>query len=258
MEQNKILLHACCGICSGYPILKLKEMGYSPVVYFCNPNLDTKEEFDRRLDAQRAICKCFEVELIVEGYEPQEYLDYVKGYENEPEKGKRCDKCIELRLKKTYDKYKIVRETAFPYTESAKDDYHRYNIWKSTMPRRNNMPKYGDGMIFSIKNKDGMDGSLVHICGTTNRKGNVVSVGKLKFPLDGYDKPGISNLARIYLKKIFNMFMETPSNKRTYYIDEQFDKILKEIDEENNVPVFVVTDEIQNSINTLWEKYKEK
>lgn len=113
MEQNKILLHACCGICSGYPILKLKEMGYSPVVYFCNPNLDAKEEFDRRLDAQRAICKCFEVELIVEDYEPQEYLDYVKGYENEPEKGKRCDKCIELRLKKTYDKSKEIGISSF-------------------------------------------------------------------------------------------------------------------------------------------------
>ena len=48
MEQknNKILIHACCGICSGYPISLLKEMGYEPVVYFCNPNLDTKEEFD--------------------------------------------------------------------------------------------------------------------------------------------------------------------------------------------------------------------
>ena len=49
MEQkkdNKILIHACCGICSGYPISMLKEMRYEPVVYFCNPNLDTKEEFE--------------------------------------------------------------------------------------------------------------------------------------------------------------------------------------------------------------------
>ena len=70
MVQNiskKILLHACCAICSGYPISLLKEMGYSPVVYFCNPNLDTKEEFDR---------------------------------------GSRCDKCIELRLLKTAQKAK--------------------------------------------------------------------------------------------------------------------------------------------------------
>lgn len=101
MEQNenKILLHSCCGICSGYPIALLKEQGYLPVVYFCNPNLDTRDEFNRRLQAQKTVCDYYNVELIVEKYNPQEYLDYVKGLENEPERGKRCDKCIELRLR---------------------------------------------------------------------------------------------------------------------------------------------------------------
>lgn len=107
VENNKrILLHACCAICSGYPITSLKEMGYQPIVYFCNPNLDTKEEFERRLEAQETICKHFGVELIVEKYEPNEYLDFVLGLEKEPEKGKRCDKCIELRLLKTAQKAK--------------------------------------------------------------------------------------------------------------------------------------------------------
>ena len=104
MAQNKILLHACCGICSGYPILKLKEMGYLPVVYFYNPNLDSKEEFDKRLEAQKKVCDYFKVDLIIEPYNNDEFLNYILGLENEPEKGKRCDKCIELRLKKTYDK----------------------------------------------------------------------------------------------------------------------------------------------------------
>ncbi len=102
MEQNnKILLHACCAVCSGYPISLLKEMGYEPVVYFCNPNLDTEEEFKKRLDAQKTVCKHFGVELIVEPYNSQEYLGFVEGFEEEPERGKRCDKCIELRLRKT-------------------------------------------------------------------------------------------------------------------------------------------------------------
>ena len=49
--MKKLLLHACCGICSGYPVTLLKEMGYEVIVYFCNPNLDTKEEYERRLPA---------------------------------------------------------------------------------------------------------------------------------------------------------------------------------------------------------------
>ena len=103
-NENKILIHACCGICSGYPISLLKEMGYEPVVYFCNPNIDTKEEFDRRLEAQKIVCMYHWVDLVVEEYNHDEFLSYVSGLENEPERGKRCDKCIELRLKKTAKK----------------------------------------------------------------------------------------------------------------------------------------------------------
>lgn len=115
MEQNenKILLHACCAVCSGYPISYLKEMGYSVTVYFCNPNLDCKEEFERRLEAQKTICKYFNVELFVEEYEPFEYLDYIKGLENEPERGLRCDKCIELRFVKSAQKAKNLGIKAF-------------------------------------------------------------------------------------------------------------------------------------------------
>lgn len=105
-RENKILLHACCAICSGYPITLLKEKGFTPIVYFCNPNLDSKEEFNKRLDAQKTVCDKYEVELVVEEYEPDSFLEYVKGYEQEPEKGLRCDKCIELRILKTAQKAK--------------------------------------------------------------------------------------------------------------------------------------------------------
>lgn len=101
---NKILLHACCGICSGYPITFLLENGYEPVVYFCNPNIDTKEEFKRRIDAQRTVCEHFGVDLVVEEYNHKSYLEEIKGLESEPERGKRCDICIKMRLKKAFEK----------------------------------------------------------------------------------------------------------------------------------------------------------
>ena len=113
MVQNKILLHACCAICSGYPIELLKNMGYEPIVFFCNPNLDSIDEFNRRLDAQKKLCLYYKVDLIIEEYQPEEYLDYIKGFENEPEKGKRCDKCIELRLLKTAKKAKELDVKTF-------------------------------------------------------------------------------------------------------------------------------------------------
>lgn len=97
-EQNKILLHSCCGICSGYPITLLKEMGYEVVAYFYNPNIYPAIEYEKRLQAEQQLCKAKDVQLIVGDYEIDKYYTAVKGLENEPEKGLRCDKCFALRL----------------------------------------------------------------------------------------------------------------------------------------------------------------
>lgn len=96
--SKKILLHACCGICSAYPISLLKDMGYCVVVYFYNPNIFPEDEYQKRLEAEKTLCVSMNCELIVGDYRPEVYYDYVKGLENEPEKGLRCDKCFELRL----------------------------------------------------------------------------------------------------------------------------------------------------------------
>ena len=112
-NENKILIHACCGICSGYPISLLKEMGYEPVVFFSNSNLDTREEFERRLEAQKIVCMYHWVDLIIDEYNHNEFLETVKGLENEPERGKRCDKCIEMRLRRAVNKAQELGITKF-------------------------------------------------------------------------------------------------------------------------------------------------
>lgn len=112
-SKKKILLHACCGICSSYPISLLQDMGYDVVVYFYNPNIYPEEEYQKRLEAEKTLCRHFNCELIIGQYESDIYYEYVKGLENEPEKGKRCDKCFELRLKKTALKARELGITEF-------------------------------------------------------------------------------------------------------------------------------------------------
>ena len=107
-KNKKILLHSCCAICSGYPIQLLKELGYEPIVFFCNPNLDTEIEFNNRLEAQKTLCRHLNTELIIEKYNHNKYLDFIKGLEQEPERGLRCDKCIELRLEQTAQKARAL------------------------------------------------------------------------------------------------------------------------------------------------------
>lgn len=107
--KEKILLHSCCAICSAYPIERLKELGYEPVVYFYNPNIYPLEEYNKRMVAQKELCEFEKVELIVGEYDFENFSDFVKGLENEPEKGLRCDKCFELRLNKTFQKAKELK-----------------------------------------------------------------------------------------------------------------------------------------------------
>lgn len=105
-KNKKILLHACCGICSGYPLEYLIENHFLPVVYFYNPNIQPVNDYYKRLEAQKVLCEYFNVPLIEEEYNTQEFENYIIGLESEPEKGKRCPKCFELRLRKTAQKAK--------------------------------------------------------------------------------------------------------------------------------------------------------
>ncbi len=100
MKENikKILLHACCGICSGHPIQALRDFGYEPIVYFFNPNIYPEDEYLKRLAAQKKICEELNCEIIIEDYEPKIFDEAVTGFEKEPERGLRCTKCFELRL----------------------------------------------------------------------------------------------------------------------------------------------------------------
>ena len=108
MKKNskKVLLHACCAICSGHPIENLRELDYEPIVYFFNPNIQPKEEYLKRLEAQKTLCKNLDCELIIEEYEPKMFEIASFGLEEEPEDGARCKKCFKMRLEKTASKAK--------------------------------------------------------------------------------------------------------------------------------------------------------
>ena len=151
--NKKILLHACCGICSGYPIMLLKELNYEPVVYFCNPNLDTQEEFNRRLDAEKTLCKHLNVELISEEYDHNEYLKYIAGLELEPERGKRCNLCLKLRLMKTANKARELKIPTFTTSLviSPHKNFQTISEIGNTLARENGL----EYIAIDFKKKDG-------------------------------------------------------------------------------------------------------
>ena len=104
MSQKNILLHICCGICSSYPIVKLREDGFNPVGFFYNPNIDSEEEYTRRLSVAFDVAGRLACDLIVGEYDKQGWSDEVIGLQNEPEGGARCVACFKMRLNVTCKK----------------------------------------------------------------------------------------------------------------------------------------------------------
>ena len=113
--KQKILLHSCCGPCSTHVINVLKD-DYDVTIYYYNPNIDTDEEYQHRLNEQKRYCKEVGIEVIEDGYNPEEFYSKVKGLENEKEGGARCPVCFKLRLAKTAQKAKELRFELFGTT----------------------------------------------------------------------------------------------------------------------------------------------
>ena len=101
----KLLLHACCAPCSSYCLEYLSDY-FEITVYFYNPNMDSKEEYDKRLQELEKFTSKFKtkypVHLVHEKYVHNEFLAIAKGLEDCPERGSRCLKCYRLRLEKSF------------------------------------------------------------------------------------------------------------------------------------------------------------
>lgn len=96
----KILVHICCAVCGAALIEELKKK-FEPILFFYNPNVHPFEEYSKRRQAVQELAKIYEVQLVEGIYEQEKWLARVKGLENEPEGGKRCAVCFEMRLKET-------------------------------------------------------------------------------------------------------------------------------------------------------------
>jgi predicted adenine nucleotide alpha hydrolase (AANH) superfamily ATPase len=77
----------------------LRELGHEVALFFSNSNIDSAEEFGRRLDAAGALARADGVELAVDGYDHESWRKNVAaGHENDREKGERCRKCFAYNL----------------------------------------------------------------------------------------------------------------------------------------------------------------
>jgi predicted adenine nucleotide alpha hydrolase (AANH) superfamily ATPase len=116
-DKPKMLLHVCCANCAGHP-LELLSNDYDMTMFFYNPNIHPKEEYQRRLQDVEKLSKISGIPLIIGPYDSKKWLKQVEGSEDEPEGGKRCSTCFDIRLKKTADMARDKKMDIFATTLS--------------------------------------------------------------------------------------------------------------------------------------------
>lgn len=107
----KLLLHSCCAPCSSSVLQRVSQF-FDVTIFYYNPNIYPENEYLKRKSEQIRLCKSLGIKMMDCDYNAQDFLQNIKGLENEKEGGARCNKCFYIRLKKTA---LISKENNFDY-----------------------------------------------------------------------------------------------------------------------------------------------
>ena len=99
--DGRLLLHSCCAPCAGEIIEALLASEIDTTVFFYNPNIHPRDEYEIRKSENARFCRDRGVECVDGDYEIDDWFDRARGLENEPERGARCSACFDMRFEKT-------------------------------------------------------------------------------------------------------------------------------------------------------------
>jgi len=96
--KESVLLHSCCAPCSGAIIECMLQNGIRPTVFFSNSNIYSAEEYAHRKAELKRYCDEFELPVVDDDYNHEDWLGVSEGHETDPERGERCLLCFRYRL----------------------------------------------------------------------------------------------------------------------------------------------------------------
>jgi len=116
---KKILLHSCCAPCSSSCIERLTPYFDITVIYY-NPNIYPYQEYLKRKNEEIRFIREYKsinkLDIIDCDYDNDVWNKMSLGLEDEPERGKRCLKCYNLRMEYTAKKAKNLGYDYFATT----------------------------------------------------------------------------------------------------------------------------------------------
>lgn len=100
-EHKRVLLHSCCAPCSCDVIATMIESGIDLTIFFYNPNIHPREEYLIRKNENIRFAQKHNIPFIDADYDRENWFARIKGLELEPERGKRCTTCFDMRFERT-------------------------------------------------------------------------------------------------------------------------------------------------------------
>lgn len=95
---EQLLLHACCAPCSSAIVEWLLAHGIRPVIYYFNPNIYPIEEYNIRKQESQRHAASLGIRWIDGDYDHDAWRCAMRGREQDPERGTRCELCFRYRL----------------------------------------------------------------------------------------------------------------------------------------------------------------
>jgi predicted adenine nucleotide alpha hydrolase (AANH) superfamily ATPase len=114
--HKKVLLHSCCAPCSGEVMEAMTASGIDYTIFFYNPNIHPKREYEIRKTENIRFAEKHGVAFIDADYDADNWMTRAKGLEWEPERGARCTMCFDMRFERTA---LYAHEHAFPVISSS-------------------------------------------------------------------------------------------------------------------------------------------
>lgn len=100
-NANRLLLHSCCAPCSGEVMERLFEAGIEYTIFFYNPNIHPRKEYEIRKEENIRFAEQHHVPFVDGDYDRDEWFKRAKGMEHEPERGIRCTMCFDMRFERS-------------------------------------------------------------------------------------------------------------------------------------------------------------
>ena len=99
--EKKVLMHSCCAPCSGELMEKMMMSGIELTVFFYNPNIHPKKEYEIRKNENIRFAEKMNIPFVDADYDVQNWFARAKGMEQAPERGVRCSMCFDMRFERT-------------------------------------------------------------------------------------------------------------------------------------------------------------